>query len=441
MIEHENGKKYLLLMTDEGEDFCENDYQIIMLEKYKIQGLIQPQIIMIDSKSSFRYDITTLISMSCIFENRDISKRDACSLFRSMLYAFEQMEDYMLDIDRLIFDVDKIFLDTSLENYYFIYNPAARDRGQLTDLMDYILQHYDYDSSDSDAVSLYELYKTVSKSGIDIPALKNYLELSEGEVYLKDYDFKMNQDKIIQDKMNQDEIDQDKIYRNKKDQVKTKQDGIDKANQNNKEQQVCGFKKKNLSGSQLAYESEDRDLIEGDSLRLDGDKFESNKIFDKGKGSLRDGQNCAKVYQGNKAKHGLLKGILICLIAVSGILLIIPGIININIDMSFKVLVFVIGFVSLIIVGKKEKWEGKADRKTYGSDVNKADRKTNGGDVNKADRKASNRNKLSFDRKNEKGADVIEGDEKFLNEYDQETNLYLDDDKTIILTNLKSALR
>lgn len=128
MIEHENGKKYLLLMTDEGEDFCENDYQIIMLEKYKIQGLIQPQIIMIDSKSSFRYDITTLISMSCIFENRDISKRDACSLFRSMLYAFEQMEDYMLDIDRLIFDVDKIFLDTSLENYYFIYNPAARDR-------------------------------------------------------------------------------------------------------------------------------------------------------------------------------------------------------------------------------------------------------------------------------------------------------------------------
>lgn len=48
---------------------------------------------------------------------------------------------------------------------------------------------------------------------------------------------------------------------------------------------------------------------------------------------------------------------------------------------------------------------------------------------------------MSFDRKNEKGADVIEGDEKFLNEYDQETNLYLDDDKTIILTNLKSALR
>ena len=160
------------LVIDGGKSF--DDYQIGMLTKNKIPGLLECSIGWMDDDFSFYYEITSKQSLELLLERKRLSGMEMIKLLEGILTAARSCGEYLLDGADLILQPEYIYLDLDEWTVFLCLNPlleGAADN-QLQTLAEYLLEHLD--RQDSDAVAFgYEFYRV---AGGENPSLGKMVE-------------------------------------------------------------------------------------------------------------------------------------------------------------------------------------------------------------------------------------------------------------------------
>lgn len=161
---------YLVL---DQEEFQEN-YQVGMLVKNRIPGLLECRVSRLDTGAAFYYEITSRQSLRLVLERKRLSQQELLKLLEGILRAAQSCEEYLLDTDRLLLTPDHIYLEPDDWTVFFCFCPFGDGEtgGGLPGLAEYLLDHLD--RQDSGAVTLgYEFYRM---AGEENPSLRRLLD-------------------------------------------------------------------------------------------------------------------------------------------------------------------------------------------------------------------------------------------------------------------------
>ena len=83
-----------------------------MLSNNKISGFASLMFTQMDSAELLKYNITSKVAVRQFFEGK-VNKKQLISVFRGIVNAFISAEDYMIDPDTIVCDLDYLFVDLS----------------------------------------------------------------------------------------------------------------------------------------------------------------------------------------------------------------------------------------------------------------------------------------------------------------------------------------
>lgn len=147
---------YLILEQEEFRDY----YQVGMLVRNQIPGLLQCSLSRMDKTAAFYYEITSKQNLRLVLERRHLKALELQILLEQLLLTAKNCEEYLLDTEQLLLDPDYIYLDPDRWEFCFCFFPFYNVDGEneLLKLAEYLLDRLD--KQDSDAVALgYEFYR------------------------------------------------------------------------------------------------------------------------------------------------------------------------------------------------------------------------------------------------------------------------------------------
>lgn len=169
---------FLVLQPDEEVDM--KAYPLRMVLGNAIPGLLPCKPQKADGKVLFYYDVTA--QQRFLDAHEKLGYKELKKLCQGFLKAFEQMNMYLLDADRLILDMEYIYLDRQTEEVNLCYFPGFHKPvgEQLRHLAARLLSHIDHE--DAKGVVLgYGLYRMAVEGGFQMEALGELLHRSEEE--------------------------------------------------------------------------------------------------------------------------------------------------------------------------------------------------------------------------------------------------------------------
>lgn len=130
---------YMLLSG--GKDLDRLSYEVRMLEVNEIPGLLRCHLQEIDRILFCCYDITSRQSLDLFLETHTVDRRLLHVFFTSMQKTLLQMEDYLLPLQGICLNPEKIFLDASGQEMRFCFYPGEEEdfSGQLKNFAEYLL--------------------------------------------------------------------------------------------------------------------------------------------------------------------------------------------------------------------------------------------------------------------------------------------------------------
>ena len=161
----EMNHSYLVLKTD-GELNMQG-YEMKMLLHNQLAGLLPFSVRYIDGEPLFYYEITSRQSLLLNYEVKKFGKTDLERIFRSVADIMEELEEYLLDAETILFNPKYIYMDTDWQHLYFCCFPVSRETGRngVLELTEYILPKIDH--KDAEAVVLgYGVYRESVEAGI-----------------------------------------------------------------------------------------------------------------------------------------------------------------------------------------------------------------------------------------------------------------------------------
>lgn len=163
----------------------DDDYQLKMLWKNEIEGMIPCKERMINGEGMLCYDVTSKQSLAVIFDNRPLKFEDVLTLFKRLKKTSDRLADYILFPDKLILQPEYIFADIEAREYEFIYYPYLDDPNSFSLLIGFLMERADPD--DVEATEM--IYKMADMTG------RQYYSLNEALSYiLNEYDEQENRD-------------------------------------------------------------------------------------------------------------------------------------------------------------------------------------------------------------------------------------------------------
>ena len=123
-----------------------NDFRVKMIVNNTIKGILPTHLEFINNTPSFCYDITGLQSLSIILENRPLDYNLLCRLICEIYNTLLACEDYMLDIDKLLFKPENIFLSPDYSRIGLCYVPFKEENFSfsITQLFEYLLKNVNH---------------------------------------------------------------------------------------------------------------------------------------------------------------------------------------------------------------------------------------------------------------------------------------------------------
>lgn len=180
-FENENNSNYMCVT-----DYImsrDNDYQIKMIEKNKIPGMLPVQVRQINSQIHYYYEITAKQQMSKLFEFSKIQWGDLVLLCESLSLLVHSVNEYMLDLEYVLLAPESIFIDLAGRRFYFAYCPATFEKCSeqgfhlaLRKLFEYILEHYDHDTDKEKLMCVYAAYQKIVQNQYHVDKLDELLE-------------------------------------------------------------------------------------------------------------------------------------------------------------------------------------------------------------------------------------------------------------------------
>lgn len=161
--ERNNGVNYAVIDTKE-EWKCEDDYEVKMLMLNTPEYFLHITMNYIDEKNSIYYDISSKQQLSKLFEYGKVTMEDVKSLFDNISRMVRVVDEYMLNLDRVILNPQDIYVSLSDKKYSFMYSPVAGEKDfydKMRSLFEYILERFDHSVKKSSFVKFYEIYQRI----------------------------------------------------------------------------------------------------------------------------------------------------------------------------------------------------------------------------------------------------------------------------------------
>lgn len=136
----------------------EEDYQIQMLRKNKIEGILLAEGCEIEGQSRYTYEISGFTSMQKIYEKQGIKKEALEQFIRTLLDMIEKIQNYMLEPNNLVLHPECIFQKNG--KWYFCYIPGKIENTNhdFHQLSEYFVRAVDYKDTESILLA-YEFHK------------------------------------------------------------------------------------------------------------------------------------------------------------------------------------------------------------------------------------------------------------------------------------------
>ena len=166
------------MLVDAGEISADH-YQLRMLEKNRIDGLLKVQLRQINQQSEFCYAISGRQSMTQRYENVCINVEEIKKLMAALNRTAGQLEEFLLNIDSLRLEPEWIYWKEDGEGlpefcYYPEEVPCKSFREQIRTLLQYLLNKISH--KDSEAVNAaYGLYQISMKETFRMQELMQFL--------------------------------------------------------------------------------------------------------------------------------------------------------------------------------------------------------------------------------------------------------------------------
>lgn len=168
---------YLVIHDDR---VISDDYEIRMLSKNRIEGLLGCEERMINGEGFLYYDISSRHNIKSVFSEEIVGFELVKSLFTSLIKLCSEMEKYLLYDDGLILDPEYIYYDIESKTFYFLYYKDDRS-GKPGPLFEFLTEHLDND--DFSAVeAVYQMYDMSKRSFYALDEILRWFE----EEYLED---------------------------------------------------------------------------------------------------------------------------------------------------------------------------------------------------------------------------------------------------------------
>mgnify|MGYP002575402669 FL=1 len=124
----------------------------------------------IDGESRYTYEITGLVSMAVLFENKQVQKGDIEQFIYCLLESISQLQKYMLHPGCLLLEPEYVFCRK--QKYFFCYLPGGKQElcESFHRMTEYFVEKLDYE--DEQGITLaYELHKATLEENYDLDAI------------------------------------------------------------------------------------------------------------------------------------------------------------------------------------------------------------------------------------------------------------------------------
>ncbi len=161
--ERNNGVNYAVINSDKDSDW-DNDYEIKMLMHNTPQHFLEFTINEIDDEKSIYYDISSKQQLSRLFEYGKVTMEDVKVLFSNLSEMVRVIDEYMLNLDRVMLNPKHIYVSLADKKYSFMYLPSDSNISfydNMRSLFEYILERFDYSVEKSSLVRFYEIYQKI----------------------------------------------------------------------------------------------------------------------------------------------------------------------------------------------------------------------------------------------------------------------------------------
>ena len=165
LLKRELNKTYLIL-SSEDENY-EESYEIEMILRNSLSTLLSFHVFRIDGILEINYDISAKQNLKSCAERVKLSADTIRSLFSSIGLLFQEMKEYLLDAECILWDLEHIY--TKEGQFFFCYCPWKKQelvvsfRSMLEEMLG-VLDYYDHEGV---ALS-YHMYQSACKGDFDI---------------------------------------------------------------------------------------------------------------------------------------------------------------------------------------------------------------------------------------------------------------------------------
>lgn len=161
--ERNNGVNYAVINSDKDSNW-DNDYEIKMLMHNTPQHFLEFTINEIDDEKSIYYDISSKQQLSRLFEYGKVTMEDVKVLFSNLSEMVRVIDEYMLNLDRVMLNPKHIYVSLADKKYSFMYLPSDTNISfydNMRSLFEYILERFDHSVEKSSLVRFYEIYQKI----------------------------------------------------------------------------------------------------------------------------------------------------------------------------------------------------------------------------------------------------------------------------------------
>lgn len=170
---------YLQIAEVEREiDNCAEQMQL----RNQIYGLLPMNVVEVDEKRIYQYNITGRQALDVLLEHKLIDENILVSLLAAISGVAERLENYLLIQNGLLLTPEYIFRDYETGEFWFCYYPGKLPENEYTfqRFTEYLLTKIDH--KEERVVRLaYQIYEEALKEGYSLVGMRNKLSFSREE--------------------------------------------------------------------------------------------------------------------------------------------------------------------------------------------------------------------------------------------------------------------
>lgn len=160
--ERNNNISYAVVDITDSNELVE--YEMKMLMRNRPDYFLQFSINEINSRKCIYYDITSKQQLSTLLEYGKVNMSDVQSLLGNISKMARVVDEYMLNLDRVILDPGCIYISLVDKKVYFMYSLLDDNTdfyGKMRSLYEYILERFDHSIEKIRLVKFYEAYQRI----------------------------------------------------------------------------------------------------------------------------------------------------------------------------------------------------------------------------------------------------------------------------------------